>query len=227
MPELSAAEADAAARDAWLSHVRLHVLHGARRRGDREFLRPRLIDDGGLSRLRGPVVLATAHTGPWYLLGEATRLVPGELDVLRSNGRPSDAPNKTNHSTIGEGAGARALYAGVAGLRAGGSVLIAVDGRPRRLAMPWFDRTLHIAAGPFTLSRLGRAPIVPFMLRWDGELGRVVLGDPIGPCADEQAGAEAFVAWLEDFYRAYPGELRTHLVSTWLSPTALGPPAPG
>ena len=71
-----------------------------------------------------------------------------------------------------------------------------------------FGATVGLARGPLAFSRLTGAPIVPFVLRWDGAASaRAVVGDPIGPEAEEQVAADAVAGWFEAYLRADPAQL--------------------
>ncbi len=215
MPELSPGEADAVSRQAWLNHVRFLTLRPSRLRDRRDFVREALVDDGGLSRISGPAVLALIHTGPFFILEEALRRVPAPVAVLLMGDAPPGDGNLTFHTSVGDGHGMRAFSAGLATLKGGGFVVVGVDANPLSMLVPWFDRTIPLARGAFALSRIARAPIVPLVLRWEGCGGRVVLGDPIAPLASDQAGAEALIGWMEAYVRANPTALVHHHVATW------------
>ena len=109
MPELSPGEADAVSRQAWLNHVRFLTLRPSRLRDRRDFVREALVDDGGLSRISGPAVLALIHTGPFFILEEALRRVPAPVAVLLMGDAPPGDGNLTFHTSVGDGHGMRAF----------------------------------------------------------------------------------------------------------------------
>lgn len=222
LPELSPAQARRIARRSWADHVRAHLLHGAAMHDPGGRIQELLVDDGGLSELEGPVVLAFPHLGPMALVRPALWRVRGELVVVQLNDAPSEFPHITTYTTRGEGASTRALYAAVGALRSGRSVAIATDSPPRTLVVPWFARSVAFARGAFVLSRLAKVPIVPMVARWEGHRGRVVLGPRLGPFADEREGAEAYGAWLEGYLREAP----TELIRRFVDPAFTAGPRP-
>jgi lauroyl/myristoyl acyltransferase len=104
---------------------------------------------------------------------------------------------------------AAAFYRAVSRLRNGGFVITALDPgqTDRRIAVPFFGGTLHLAAGAFAMARIARVPIVPIAARWIREEIEIVVGDPLPVSDDEQALATSAVRWLERYLRDSPGEL--------------------
>ncbi len=138
---------------------------------------------------------------------------PGQLLMLQKAETQPRESNRTAHSTEGEDAGRRAFLASLTELRAGRSVFAAIDGPPRTVPAPLFGGRIELVRGPLALSRLSGVPITPFGLAWERRRGRVVVGDPIGPFADEAEGAAAVGAWLEAYLREDPARITAHLLA--------------
>jgi len=157
-----------------------------------------------------PLIFATFHLGPLTALGATLEASVGPVlaPVERRRVDDSDAFRERRRT--------RTFYEAARFLRAGGSVVIALD--PYMAAwirVPFFGRTTPLARGAFALSRMTGAPIVPVVARWRGTRVELVageiLGAPDGP-ERETADAATIAQWLEDYLRANPDEISLRIL---------------
>jgi hypothetical protein len=222
LPGLSPAERRRIRRAAWANSLKSRTLDAALGVPGAEWPYPPVLAAPDPAALRPPMVLATAHIGPIHALGVLMERLHGPSLVLESDHVAAErlrivapAGLTTLHLNAHEWQRAAAFQRGVKTLRAGGFVLLAVDGRGTRpLAMPLFGREVWVARGAFALSRLTGAPILPVIPRWRGPCVEIMSGEPIQP-GDERAMAAAFLRWLESYVRESPAEVGPSFLA-WL-----------
>jgi len=80
-----------------------------------------------------------------------------------------------------------------------------------RISVPFRGRTMQLARGPFALSRITGAPIIPMIARWNGMRIEYVIGDVI-PSGDETTTAAAAASWLEHHLEQYPDDISSRVL---------------
>lgn len=190
--------------------MRNHVLITSIRNAGMDTVRSMVDASERLAALRPPLILSTFHIGALPGLGPALERVKGDVLVLRSS--PPIAtdlrPTLTVEDTTGdEQRRAQVFHNALDHLRAGGFVFMPLDPEQSvRVPAPFRGLALHLARGPFAMSRIMQVPIVPIVGRWRGARVEIIVGDPLGP-GDESVVAAAAAAWLESYLIENPLEI--------------------
>jgi len=167
----------------------------------------------------GPAVLLTWHIGP--VLGLATLLARGAIPALivRTGFFYTGPPCLEFAYTAG---GARdrvaVLLRAINRLRDGGLVVLAADGPDpaETMTVRCFGRRVALARGPFAMSRMAAAAIVPLApyLNTSGKIALRVGSSLPGEAASgerpvdvEQVAADAAASWFESYVSEAPHEL--------------------
>ena len=216
-PELTPAELTAARRRTWSNFLLGEALLGALTPERERPAYPALVPNPALERLEPPLILLSFHIGPYHALGAVLQRLPGVVLALH---RDASSPRgKVTLVRAGDDAWdrARAFNRTAGALRAGGSVFAIADGvhdayEIATVDAPLLGGTIALARGPFALSRLTGAPIVPLAARWRGTAAEVTVGEPIAPSRGEAEAAAATARWLEDYLRRFPGEAGAFLL---------------
>ena len=197
-------------------------------------LRPLVSVAGSFAALQAPCILATFHVGATHALAPALERLTKPVLALRLGSLAAPRPPVEMLTTEGgEQQRAAVFHRAILQLERGGFVVMAVDVVPGA----WVDvtclgRPLRLARGPFALSRLSGAPIVPLVSRWSRRGVHVIAADPLqgaqcgGHAGDgtdsEQALADAAAVWLERYLLDAPSELGLGLLRSLLY--GLNPP---
>jgi hypothetical protein len=210
LPELAPDELERARRATWSARLRSSVLDAALSVPGAARPYPRLLSGPDPARMRPPAVLATVHIGPVSTLGLLLEQLPADVLALQA-GNEVKAPQRPGWTILhvdsaSEWDRAAAFGRALATLRAGGFVVLTVDGHGSHLEVPLLGRKVCLARGAFALARASGAPIVPLTARWRGAAVEIVAGEPLPP-GDEQEMAAAFAAWIEARVRETPGEI--------------------
>jgi lauroyl/myristoyl acyltransferase len=193
-----------------------------------------------LAALRPPLVLITFHVGAVQALGAALERLPAPVLALRRGMLHATRPPLTLATTEGGDEGrAGAFQRACSHLDRGGFVVLAAD-LPAGPGLPvsCLGRPLTLARGPFALSRLTGALVVPLVARWrraglEVRIGEALappvppvpdtaMNQSIDPAAWETALAAAAAQWLESYLRESPADLGLGLLRALLSPAAGG-----
>lgn len=212
-PELTPDRRRTVRQSTWESFLKGEATEAGVRRakGPRDY--PRLVPNPALSALRPPVVVASFHVGPYQALGATLSPLPGEaliVDREQFGARPDVTMVAGGDD---EWQRARTFHRALGTVRAGGTVLTMLDGAHTddypvsTIHVPMLGRSLPLARGAFALARIGRAPIVPIVLRWRGTAMDATVGDPIAPDLGEERMAAAAAEWLERYLRRVPDEI--------------------
>jgi lauroyl/myristoyl acyltransferase len=210
LPHLSPERARAVSDSLLRSEVRQDVLIYWWVRSGRPGLRE-LIRDAHVPALpKPPLIVVTFHLGPLTALGAALEASIGPVLAPVERRRVGDS------AALRERRRTRTFYEAAQFLRAGGSVVIALDPYLASwIRVPFFGGTAPLARGAFALSRMTGAPIVPAVVRWRGTRVEVVAGETLeaadGPDR-EHALAATTARWLEDYLRANPEEISLRIL---------------
>jgi len=203
---LSRAEVRAALRREWAYKLRnLMMYHAVQRFGAEPFAD--LTGGQSLDHVPAPAIMATFHSGPTAAFARVLQQTRDPVLVFRRTLRY----RLSHHPLVATGdtddQRALAMHQGARHLQRGGRVFMMFDpATAARIEAPFFGRPLELARGPFVLSRLSRATIVPVITRWRGYKIEVVTGQPIH-VADEKVMAVAVARWLEAYYLENPSEI--------------------
>jgi lauroyl/myristoyl acyltransferase len=182
----------------------------------------------GIAALRPPVVLAMFHIGAVQALGAALERLSGPVLALRRGMLHATRPPLELATTEGgDEARAAAFRRALSHLDRGGFVALTTDLPPGPgLPVSCLGRPLTLARGPFALSRLTGAPVVPLVARWRRAGLEVRIGEALAPLpsdatrapADdpETALAAAAARWLESYLRKSPSDLGLGLLQDLL-----------
>ena len=212
LPHLSPQDADALAQRIASEEAMRRVLARAVRRYGIDYLQPTVSFDSTLATLRAPAILTTLHVGEIHALGPVLERMPAPVLALRDGFFFEAKGTLTKASTRGgELQRVRAFHRALAHLRGGGFVVLGADITGNAvIEVPFLGETLRLARGPFALSRMTGAPIVPIVARRDGRAIVVTTG------SDETAHALALAAWFEEWLRERPEDLSVALVNSLL-----------
>jgi len=219
LPQLMPREAEALARRIAAEEAMQRVLTRAVRRHGVDYLRPIVSFDASLAALRAPAILTTLHVGAIHALSSALEHMPAPVLAFRDGFLFESKGTLTQQSTRGgELRRAGAFHRALSHLRSGGFVVIGADVVPgASIGVPFLGETIRLARGPFALSRMTNAPIVPIVARREGRAIVVTAGAPIAADpADETALAIALARWFEEWLRARPEDLSVALVNSVL-----------
>lgn len=185
---------------------------------DRDFetVRKLVLPNERLATLPHPTILGTFHLGALAAIGIALEQLPGRVLALRATPKlVSVRSNLTIEMTRGdEQHRARVFHRAIQFLNAGDFVFVPLDPEEStRIAVPFRGRTLHLARGPFALSRITGAPIQPIIARWNGTNIEFVIGDAIPSSNDESALAAAAASWLERHLLAHPLDISDRVLA--------------
>jgi lauroyl/myristoyl acyltransferase len=165
-------------------------------------------------------ILVTAHSGAWdvtaYLLSQKTK---SEIVVAMS--AENDAAARRLHDSVRRRGGVRVVHVGkhpldamplLRHLKRGGMVAMQLDrpGPSERLAVDLFGQPFYVPRGPFHLSGLSQAPIIPIFTQRFGYFAyEVVMGSPVqvarrGGQEEVRRAAQSAVREMEGFLRANP-----------------------
>lgn len=180
-----------------------------------------------LWREKRPVVIAGLHLGPTFGTGAAlARLQIPALILVRNIFEHFDVtaerfggkvPDLVHHDLKGNPA--LGLMKGVERLRAGGMVMVMLDGpiHERPFMVPFLGRRVPVGRGCSFLARRGGAVVVPLTVAWGRDMSiEVKIGEPIpppDPAAGEDAEAQDLaltiraMKWLEGRVRARPAQM--------------------
>jgi len=170
-----------------------------------------------LQRIQGPAVIATWHSGPAFGLGAALIRAGMPAFALRKEmpyARVTPLEYGLTHGT--SEARAHTFARALSHLRQGGVVAIAVDVSDVALTapVPCLNRMVRLARGPFALSRLSGAGVVPVVATWNARREiSVVVGTVVSPpSGDVEPDAETIAAadvarQLDATIRALPHEI--------------------
>ncbi len=200
-----------ASRAPWRRSVRYKVLSSALWYPDAPPPSARMVSMPDPGTLQAPLVLVSFHLGPMLALGLLLDRLTGDVLAFTA-GFPSRPTVKTANVEGDEWQRVAAFRIAVDTLQSGGFVFIAADGaRRKRVHTTIFGRTVPMARGPFALSRLTGAPMLPVVARWRRGRIEIVAGDPI-PLTDEATMAAALGTWLERHLREDPEDLGPEFV---------------
>ena len=218
-----------AARVAWtiggLEARNRAAVAGIRRAGF-QAVRPLVRIPESFARLRPPLVLGTFHVGAVQALGPALEGLPGPVLALRQGILHPLRPPVEVASTEGDEQRRAAVFQrALTHLGAGGFVVLALDVTPGPgLRVSCLNRPLELARGPFALSRLAGAPLMPLVARWRRGGVEIVTGEELAPSPaprgrdGEGALAASAADWLERYLREAPEEIGLGLLRALLNP---------
>ena len=205
-PDLSPGALRNARAQIWSSFLRGEALEAVLASGGSARLH--IAPNDRLAGLRGPIILASVHTGPLHALGPALGRLGADVLVLEHGVRQSRPGATLLPVGDDEWQRARTFHRAVTTLRAGGVVFMAIDGfHGSVIEVPMLGGTMPVARGAFALARITNAPILPLVARWRGISVEITCGDPIAPSSEEDAMARAMAGWLERYLRESPGEV--------------------
>lgn len=219
----------AAARVAWrlgaLEARNRLLIDGIRRGGIdpvRRLMRP---PPEAFAALRPPLILGSFHVGAVQALGAAVERLPGPMLMMRLGMLYTPASPVEVASTEGDDQQRAASFRrALDHLNGGGFLLVVLDHPPGPgLRVSCLGRPLELARGPFALSRLTGAPLVPLAARWRGGAVEIEAGEALhrslamGPDAMEGAQAASAAGWLERYLLESPAELGLGLLRTLLA----------
>jgi lauroyl/myristoyl acyltransferase len=209
-PRLSEAESQRAARELRSAALKSRALEIilARTRGEPVF--PPIAVDAAFAAVRGPAILTALHIGAVGGLGGALRLVPGEVTALHRMEWKIPSNITGVYVAATDAAGAAAFYRAVATIRRGGCVLMLVDGTGPEVSL--LGRRMTLKRGPFALSRMTGAPVIPLFPRWNGASVEVVCGETIAPLDDEAQMVDAMAVVLERHLLEHPATIGYQLL---------------
>jgi KDO2-lipid IV(A) lauroyltransferase len=185
------------------------------------------------------LIVWTAHLGNWEFASRLLEMHGRTVNIARmvESDNPSESMLRDlmtnerlrivelNHNPL-------ATVELLAALRAGEIVAMQGDriAGPAHASFPFFGEAAHFPLGPFVLSHVSGAPILPGLVVRDGWLRyRVIMGNPIPPASsgdrgrDLQEALERAVGFLEENVRVYHGQW-LNFYDFWPASTA-GPSA--
>ena len=190
-----------------------------------------------IARLQAPLILGFFHVGAFQALGAVLECLPGPVLAFRHRLLTESRAPLTILSTEGNDQERAAVFLrAFSHLGAGGFVATALDEVPGQgLRVPLLGRSVELARGPFALSRLSGAPLVPLVARWHGSTVTAEVGAPLTAARSSDPGtrdleqATAAARWIEGYLRRSPGEiglgLLRRLVQAPAGPSAVSGPA--
>lgn len=218
LPHLPPARAAEVVRERDRAMMRQTTLAAIARHGKRDVAFGLLSVDARIPALQPPAILITFHGGPMTMLAFVAKSLPGPVLSVRRNEPPRRGKaTRIIHTAGGVEQRAQAFHGAFEHLRSGGFVIIAADVVTGEvIEVPFFEKTIRLARGPFALARLTGAPLVPLVLHW-GKAGlETTLGEPIamsGSGAEgEESAARRAAVWLEQRLLQFPEELSEHVV---------------
>lgn len=168
-----------------------------------------------LRTLRAPMILGTFHVGAIAAIGPALERVPGNVLVLRRTlpGHEKESRLKIESTDGDDQHRALVFHRALEWLGAGNIVFMPLDPEHAvRIDAPFLGGRLHLARGPFAMSRIKQVPIVPILARWRQSRVEIVVGDPIAPSEDENAMVAATAVWLERYLLDNPNEISARIL---------------
>jgi lauroyl/myristoyl acyltransferase len=213
-PDRSAREISSFLRRIWKSRARTLATAGWLERGGRAALHALVRRNEAVMRLPKPVIFGTFHVGPIAAIGAIEDLFPENVLLLRSSEPTARSRTPNIHVVSGtDQQRAAVFHRAVERLRGGAAVVTALDPEhAKRIAVPFFGRSLQLARGPFAMARIAGVPIAPIVPRWFGNEIELIVGEPIAASDDEQQIAAAAAHWLEKYLREHPAELSQRIV---------------
>ncbi len=188
-------------------HIRLVGYEGPRR--------SICVPDARLKVIPRRTIIGTFHVGALSVIGVPLLDLPAGVLVLKArSNRAGSHANLTIEVTLGDDQHrARVFHRAIQFLQADNFVFMPLDPEESaRIAVPFHGRNIQLARGPFALSRITGAPILPMIAHWNGSKVECVLGDLIPASSDEAAGAAAAAAWFERYLDEHPLEISARVL---------------
>ncbi len=169
-----------------------------------------------LAAIKPPAIITGFHVGVLPLLGFALEQLQAKVLVIRRH--PGGVANASFERawTQGDDQHRALLFKRCRDfLHSGGFVYMAADPEPAgrgSLQAPFRQGSIQLARGPFALSRITGAPIIPLVSRWRRASVEFILGDPVQGCGEAELAA-AVTAWLDRYLTADPMEISWQTLS--------------